>query len=64
MFFMPLMVKPLADPNHDPGDRIIIDGMGANIGTISNTKLAEAAVNALNEIERRRVRAHTKGQRP
>lgn len=47
-FHLPLTLKPLADPNHDPGDRVVIDGQGAHIGTISNTELAETAVAAIN----------------
>lgn len=46
-FFLPLSLVRLADPNHDPGQRIVMDADTAYIGTISSN-LAEAAVRAIN----------------
>lgn len=48
-FFLPLTLKPI-DPSipFDDGDRVIVDAEGAQVGMISNPKLAAASIAAIN----------------
>ena len=50
MFYsLPLSVKPLDDPNFDPGESIVMDADTGHLTTISNRSFAEDAVRAIND---------------
>jgi len=49
--FCPLSVKPLDNPNFDPGETIILDRDTAHISVVSNRDFAQRAVAAINALE-------------
>lgn len=53
-FLLPLSLKPLDDPNHDPGESIVMEADTAHIAAVTNREFAAEAISAINDVAKLR----------